>query len=87
MLPKLLTIAEVAAVLRVSRLRAYELVRRGFIPAIRIGRQLRVAEDALAAFIEDGGKGLGLAENRSSQDTRRAARPVVQRANDSGSAR
>ena len=53
--PKLLTIAEVAEVLRLQYPRAADLIRRSVIPAIRIGRQVRVSPEALNAFIEGGG--------------------------------
>jgi excisionase family DNA binding protein len=54
----LLTVSEVAQVLRVPRARAYALIREGMLPAVRIGRQLRVAEDALAEWIAQGGQAL-----------------------------
>lgn len=40
--PSLLTVAEVAAELRVSRTCVYEQIRRGEIPTITVGRALRV---------------------------------------------
>lgn len=39
--PALLTVPEVANELRVRPGRAYELLRRKLIPAVRIGRQVR----------------------------------------------
>jgi excisionase family DNA binding protein len=54
--PNLLTIPEVANVFRVPRARAYELAREGAIPGvIRLGKQIRVDEGKLRAFIESGG--------------------------------
>ena len=53
--PKLLTIAEVAEILQLRYPRAADLIRRSVIPAVRIGRQVRVSPDALNAFIEAGG--------------------------------
>ena len=55
---KLLTVQEVADVLRVPRSRAYELARKGLLPCVRIGRQIRISEDALAEWIAQGGQGL-----------------------------
>jgi excisionase family DNA binding protein len=55
---ELLTVPEVAQVLRISRGRCYELCRRGFIPTIRVGRQLRISPAELNAFIQRGGKSL-----------------------------
>ncbi len=52
---KLLTIPEVARALNVSRARGYELVRRGLIPAVRIGRQVRVHPDQLERWMAEGG--------------------------------
>ena len=52
---RLLTIGEVASVLNVPRARAYELVRRGALPCVRLLRQVRVAEDALRTFVATGG--------------------------------
>jgi excisionase family DNA binding protein len=46
----LLTIPEVAARLSINRARAYELVRRGVLPAVHLGRQVRVDARALEEF-------------------------------------
>ena len=53
----MLRVDEVAAQLRVSRAHIYSLAREGLIPTVRVGRHVRVPVDALAAFIEGGGKG------------------------------
>jgi putative molybdopterin biosynthesis protein len=55
---ELLTIPEVAQVLRISRGRCYDLCRRGFIPSVRVGRQLRVSPAELNSFIQSGGRSL-----------------------------
>ena len=55
---KLLRINEVATWLDVTEARAYELARTGLIPAVRIGRQLRVDATRLQAWIEAGGEAL-----------------------------
>jgi excisionase family DNA binding protein len=54
----LLTIDELAAVLHVRRQRAYDVVRQGLVPAVRVGRQLRVDRLALRAWIHAGGQAL-----------------------------
>lgn len=54
--PRLLRIPEVAARLDVTVQRAYELARTGSLPAVRIGRQLRVDPDVLQAWIDSGGQ-------------------------------
>ena len=55
MTEQLYTIPQVAEVLGVSLARAYDLARRGWLPAVRIGRQVRVDPEALAAWIREGG--------------------------------
>lgn len=58
-MPKLLTIAEVAQLLRVGEARAYSLIRENRLPGVvRLGRQVRVNETTLLAFIEEGGAAL-----------------------------
>lgn len=47
----LLTAAEVADRLRVSTMTVYRLIRGGELPAVRVGRNYRVAEDALDAYL------------------------------------
>jgi hypothetical protein len=34
------------------------MIRRGILPGVRLGRQVRIDPEALAAFIETGGKAL-----------------------------
>lgn len=46
-----LTVEEVAALLGVSRSTAYEAVRRGTIPAIRLGRRLVVPTAAVLCLL------------------------------------
>ncbi len=48
----LLTAAEVADQLRVSTMTVYRLIRRGDLPAVRVGRNYRVREQDLVAFLE-----------------------------------
>src|SRR4051794_1295745 len=48
---KLLRIDEVAALLDVRVQRAYELSRRGLLPVVRLGRQVRVDPDQLEAWL------------------------------------
>lgn len=51
-LSRLLTVAEVATVMRVSRMTVYRLIRRGQLKAIRVGRNYRVREDDLSQYLE-----------------------------------
>jgi excisionase family DNA binding protein len=54
--PTLLTVREVADLLRVHQRTAYRLITGGSIKAIKIGSQWRVTEAALMEFIEEGWK-------------------------------
>ena len=53
-LARLLTVAEVATLMRVSRMTVYRLIRRGQLKAIRVGRNYRVREQDLTAYLEAG---------------------------------
>ncbi|GJF29794.1 transcriptional regulator [Kitasatospora sp. NE20-6] len=48
-----LTVAEVAAVMRVSKMTVYRLVHSGELPAIRVGRSFRVPEQAVHAYLKE----------------------------------
>lgn len=48
---KFLTVAEVAAVMRVSRMTVYRLVHSGELPAVRVGRSFRVPERAVHEYL------------------------------------
>ncbi len=48
-----LKVPEVAAVLRIARSRAYELVAVGEIPSVRIGRSVRVNQKELERWLEE----------------------------------
>ena len=56
--PQLYTVADLAEILQVPYARAADLIRSSRIPAIRIGRQVRISPDALSAFIAAGGYSL-----------------------------
>ena len=47
-----MTVPEVAEVVGVSRAHAYELIRLGRIPSIRLGRRLIVPRKALEEFLD-----------------------------------
>jgi len=56
---RFLTVAEVASVMRVSKMTVYRLVHSGELSAVQVGRSYRVPEQAVhdylrAAFIEAG---------------------------------
>ena len=47
-----LKVSEVAELLRLPRTRAYELIQRGELPAVRVGeRSIRVHRDELERFL------------------------------------
>ena len=52
---KLLTVAEVAGILRVSVRTVYNLLEAGALRGVRVGRAWRVLESALEDFIAKGG--------------------------------
>jgi excisionase family DNA binding protein len=47
-----LTVAEVAAVMRVSKMTVYRLVHAGTLPAVRVGRSFRVPEKAVHDYLD-----------------------------------
>jgi len=57
-LKKLLRVPAIADALDITTQRARELVRTGAIKCVRVGRQVRVSEDELRAYIEAGGRPL-----------------------------
>ena len=48
---RFLTVAEVAGVMRVSKMTVYRLVHSGELPAVRVGRSFRVPEDAVNEYL------------------------------------
>jgi excisionase family DNA binding protein len=49
--PEVLTVKEVAAVLRIGRSAAYAAVHAGEIPSVRLGRAIRVPRQALELLL------------------------------------
>lgn len=49
--PEFLTPAEMAAILRVSKMTAYRLLKEGQVDATRVGRSFRVHADSLRAYM------------------------------------
>lgn len=52
----LLKVEDVASILNVKSFRVYELIRLGLLPAVRLGRQVRVDTDQLDSWIAAGGQ-------------------------------
>ena len=48
-----LTVAEVAGMMRVSKMTVYRLVHSGELPAVRVGRSFRVPEKAVHDYLRD----------------------------------
>ena len=48
---KFLTVAEVAAMMRVSKMTVYRLVHNGELPAVRVGRSFRVLEKDVDEYL------------------------------------
>jgi len=49
----LLTVAEVAEAMRVSKMTVYRLVHAGTLPAVRVGRSFRVPQDAVTEYLRN----------------------------------
>ncbi|PRQ10683.1 excisionase [Corynebacterium sp. 13CS0277] len=47
-----LTVAEVAEMMRVSKMTVYRLVHSGDLPAVRVGRSFRVHEKAVNDYLQ-----------------------------------
>ena len=50
---RFLTVAEVASVMRVSKMTVYRLIHSGELPANRVGRSFRVPEQAVHDYLRD----------------------------------
>ncbi|NEK87142.1 helix-turn-helix domain-containing protein [Blastococcus saxobsidens] len=48
-----LTVAEVASMMRVSKMTVYRLVHAGDLSAVRVGRSFRVPERAVQDYLRD----------------------------------
>ncbi len=55
----LLTVKEVAAVMRVSAMTVYRLINSGQLPAVRVGKNFRIRESDLNEYLEDREVGRG----------------------------
>jgi excisionase family DNA binding protein len=48
-----LTVAEVATIMRVSKMTVYRLVHAGDLTAVRVGRSFRVPEEAVNQYLKE----------------------------------
>jgi excisionase family DNA binding protein len=49
---RFLTVAEVATMMRVSKMTVYRLVHNAEMPAVRVGRSFRVPETAVEQYLQ-----------------------------------
>jgi excisionase family DNA binding protein len=50
---RLLTVAEVAAIMRVSNMTVYRLIKGGDLPALRVGKNYRIRESEVDRYLLD----------------------------------
>ncbi|KGN40143.1 helix-turn-helix domain-containing protein [Knoellia aerolata] len=50
---RFLTVAEVASIMRVSKMTVYRMVHGGELPAVRVGRSFRVPEDEVQKYLRE----------------------------------
>lgn len=48
---KLLTVAEVAKIMRLSKMTVYRMVNSGALPALKVGRSIRVPEHVVDEYL------------------------------------
>lgn len=48
-----MTVAEVAGVMRVSKMTVYRLVHSGEVESVRVGRSFRIPEQSVAAYLRN----------------------------------
>ena len=65
----LLTAQDVSVILRVTPHRVYQMARQGSLPAIRVGRCLRIDEAKLRAWLDQGGFACSPADGPSQPST------------------
>ena len=51
--PRFMTVAEVAALMRVSTMTVYRLIKAGDLPAVRFGKSYRIDEADVDAYLAD----------------------------------
>jgi excisionase family DNA binding protein len=50
---RLLTVVEVAAIMRVSNMTVYRLIKAGELPAIRVGKNYRIRESDVDRYLSE----------------------------------
>lgn len=51
---EILTVKEVAALLKTSRVQVRKMIQSGELPAVMVGREYRIPVEAIKAFIANG---------------------------------
>jgi excisionase family DNA binding protein len=69
--PLLLTTSEVAGVLGIGRTKVFEMLASGDLPAIRIGRSVRISRHQLEHWIDERLEGAGLSRRLQADAGRR----------------
>ena len=72
---RLLTVVEVASILRLGRTSVYSLIASGSLPSLRVQNRLRVREEALDAWVASQQAGSGSESERADTDAASAASP------------
>ena len=52
--PRFVTVAEVAQLMRVSKMTVYRMIHAGELPAMRVGKSFRVPQIAVQQLIDSG---------------------------------
>ncbi|MDO5746707.1 MAG: helix-turn-helix domain-containing protein [Actinomycetaceae bacterium] len=52
--PRFVTVAEVASLMRVSKMTVYRMIHSGELPAIRVGKSFRLPEAAVHQLLQSG---------------------------------
>lgn len=53
-MPELLTVTEVAEVLRICKMTIYRAAKEGELDSIRVGRSIRVPREAVVTYLKQG---------------------------------
>ena len=72
-----LTVAEVASIMRVSKMTVYRMVHAGELPAIRVGRSFRVPEDEVHKYLRSSFIDTACASSHEGGGPSASARPFV----------
>jgi len=76
-LPQLLTVEEWRTFMRISRSSAYDLIRQGILPVIRLGRTVRISREAVMRFVGCEGQATSVDETKvASSDERDGRRSI-----------